>query len=563
MELSLGDLLSSHILQPAKNSAEVPQHANVRSIVVAEAEASFLDRCPQSSLVFFPRGTDASLSLEHLALLGRTRCAAVLYESHPLLASPPKRFPLPVFTLCDTCSISDAVESCYRLAFGGVQKLAELSLEAISKLSNELLNHRNESPNIIKVAAELMECPVAFTTPDFHLRHNKTVPQHHVVNPLYAEDSFNWELALHSFQASPEYYKPKLATGLSDFGISGYLHQNPYCKEQGHHIFAFPMEHGDHCYGYVFLSLTENMKMLSPEKGIKMQQILSMLKLEVIKSDKIAQTVNRYYDFLLDELLESDQTDFRKLMQKYGLVQKVIADKYCILLAGRRPRSEQGAFYELLTSQQFNILYDRLVDVLGATSFFLFERKDCLAVFLPQYLLPKTDMLKSVIDVFQEFLKEQYQGIGISDIVDTENVRQGYFQALKSLAISKQRPRNVPCHYSELGVLRFFFDRSNQLDISPLTALYREYIFPILQYDQSHGSELFPTLTTYMFCCSSPSAACSELYIHKNTLYSRLNKISALLKKNLSDSETVFNLLFGIKIHALIQAGVLPQDFAL
>ena len=56
--------------------------------------------------------------------------------------------------------------------------------------------------------------------------------------------------------------------------------------------------------------------MLPREMGMKVQQILATLKFEIIKSDAIAQTVNRYYDFIFDELIESDQTDFRKLMQK-------------------------------------------------------------------------------------------------------------------------------------------------------------------------------------------------------------------------------------------------------
>lgn len=50
------------------------------------------------------------------------------------------------------------------------------------------------------------------------------------------------------------------------------------------------------------------------------------------------------------------------------------------------------------------------------------------------------------------------------------------------------------------------------------------------------------------------------LYIHKNTLYARLNKLSQILGKNLSDSETVFNLSLGLKIQTLIQAGNLDRD---
>ena len=327
-------------------------------------------------------------------------------------------------------------------------------------------------------------------------------------------------------------------------------------------IFIFPIVDEGNCYGYLLLSLDERTDTLSPERSIKIQQILAIMKFEIIKSDEIAHTVNRYYDFLLDELVESEQTDFRKLMQKYGLVQKVIYDEYYVLIAGRTPQSTSDTFFhELLTSQQFNALYDHLVNALGTINFFLFERKDYIVTLLPKQLVSrgKPDF-ERVISLFREFLQEQYNGVGISGIVPTERVRQGYLQALKALAISQHSLNKASCYYDELGILRFFFDRSNQVDFAPLLQVYQEYIQPITDYDSRHSGDLLPTLTAYITCCASPSAICNLLYIHKNTLYARLNKISQILEKDLSDSETVFNLSLGLKIQTLIQAGILDRD---
>lgn len=64
-------------------------------------------------------------------------------------------------------------------------------------------------------------------------------------------------------------------------------------------------------------------------------------------------------------------------------------------------------------------------------------------------------------------MQEQYNGVGISGIVPTERVRQGYLQALKALAISQHSLNKASCYYDELGILRFFFDRSNQVDFAP------------------------------------------------------------------------------------------------
>ncbi len=77
-------------------------------------------------------------------------------------------------------------------------------------------------------------------------------------------------------------------------------------------------------------------------------------------------------------------------MQKYGLVQKVIFDEYYVVIAGRTPQATSDTFFHaLLTSQQFNALYDRLVTALGTINFFLFERKDYIVTMLPRQLVPK------------------------------------------------------------------------------------------------------------------------------------------------------------------------------
>ena len=68
----------------------------------------------------------------------------------------------------------------------------------------------------------------------------------------------------------------------------------------------------------------------------------------------------------------------------------------------------------------------------------IFERKDYIVTLIPKELAGKDNgALYAAVSTYREFLAEQYQGIGISDVVDTEKIRQGYLQALKALAVSR------------------------------------------------------------------------------------------------------------------------------
>lgn len=559
MDIFLQELVNNHMLPPSKRSAPVPAQMVLHSIVVYEPEKN-PGRAMHKSLLFFPHDRRRKIEKEQLDALARAQCAMVVYESDPLLRQGEGMFPLPVFQIPDTCSISKVIEECYQYVFSDIQKLAALSLDTMETLSNELLTHKNEEANLIKVSEGLLKCPVAFTTSDFHLHSEKKLPQNHIVTPLYVEDVFDWNLALKGFRVRPENYCRELATGLNHSKIGGYLYDNDYCLQQNCRIFIFPIPHKNGYYGYLFIAPDCSMEILPREMGMKVQQILATLKFEIIKSDAIAQTVNRYYDFILDELIESDQTDFRKLMQKYGLLNKPIADAYCVLIVEHSPQNFQDNLYELMVSQQFNNLYDQIVAALRSVSFFMFERKNQFILLLPQQISDAKNF--SILEtLFRDFFKERYQGTGVSDIMPTEQVRHGYFDASKALKVSQLSVDRKSTFFSELGILRFFFDRSNELDMTPICQVYSDNIIPILRYDELHGGELFSTLTAYLRSNSSPSATCTTLYIHKNTLYSRLNKISQLLGKDISDSEVSFTLMLGIKIHTLVETGVLPPDF--
>lgn len=561
MDIFLQELVVNHMLPLSKNSPPVPAQMVLHSIVVYEPEKN-KESALRNALVFFPHDTRRRLTSEQLNALAKAQCALVVYESDTLLSGGNGMLPLPVFAIPDTCSISKVIEECYQYVFSDIQKLAALSLDTMETLSNELLAHKNEEANLIRVSEDLLKCPVAFTTSDFHLHSEKKVPQNHIVTPLYVEDVFDWNLALKGFRVRPENYCSELAAGLNHSKIGGYLYDNDYCRQQNCRIFIFPIPHKNGYYGYMFIAPDCSFEVLPREMGMKVQQILATLKFEIIKSDAIAQTVNRYYDFIFDELIESDQTDFRKLMQKYGLLNKPIADAYCVLIVAHSPQNFQDNLYELMVSQQFNNLYDQVLAALGTVSFFMFERKNQFILFLPQQIVNTKRNIFSVLEMmFRNFFKEQYQGIGVSDIMTTEQVRHGYFDAAKALKVSQLSVDRKSTFFSELGILRFFFDRSNELDMTPLCQVYSDNIVPILRYDELHGGNLFPTLTAYLKSNSSPSATCAALYIHKNTLYSRLNKISQVLGKDILDSEAGFTLMLGIKIHMLVETGVLPPDF--
>ncbi|GGK29529.1 hypothetical protein GCM10010965_22970 [Caldalkalibacillus thermarum] len=63
------------------------------------------------------------------------------------------------------------------------------------------------------------------------------------------------------------------------------------------------------------------------------------------------------------------------------------------------------------------------------------------------------------------------------------------------------------------------------------------HIGAVINYDREHGTQLLPTLKTYLACQGSKQETAQQLYIVRQTLYHRLNKLEELLGKDFMSFE--------------------------
>ena len=81
-----------------------------------------------------------------------------------------------------------------------------------------------------------------------------------------------------------------------------------------------------------------------------------------------------------------------------------------------------------------------------------------------------------------------------------------------------------------------------------LTQLCHSAVLKLEAYDRKNGTELMSTLHAYLSCHTNMSEAAASLYIHRNTLAKRLEKINDLMHVDFSDAETTFHLMFSFRI---------------
>lgn len=137
--------------------------------------------------------------------------------------------------------------------------------------------------------------------------------------------------------------------------------------------------------------------------------------------------------------------------------------------------------------------------------------------------------------------------VGISNAYSSVfHMKKGFSQSEQALKIAKHlKLRNNTIFYRQMGIFRLL----NKVgDAEELRDFYTEQLGRLEEFDRLNGAKLVETLGTYIFENANMVKASRTLYLHRNTLKYRLQKIEEITGFNLQDAETRFLLMFALKI---------------
>jgi purine catabolism regulator len=147
---------------------------------------------------------------------------------------------------------------------------------------------------------------------------------------------------------------------------------------------------------------------------------------------------------------------------------------------------------------------------------------------------------------------QQDQEFGVSRVVrGLSGLREGVRQALGAWELGRRiAGRRGACYYEELGLYRLLADLR---DRDSLERFCEDVLGALLRYDTAHETELVHTLEVFFQQNSNVSQAAQVLYVHRNTLNYRLDRIAEITGVDLNDAEARLCLQLALKIHDLEQ----------
>ncbi len=106
-------------------------------------------------------------------------------------------------------------------------------------------------------------------------------------------------------------------------------------------------------------------------------------------------------------------------------------------------------------------------------------------------------------------------------------------------------------YYEKMEVFRLL---TNISDTRELEAFYQDILQPVISYDEINHSELLNTLFCYFDHANQLQETADALFIHKNTLKYRLNKLEVLLQAKLDSPDCITKIVLARNIKRLLKS---------
>ncbi len=129
---------------------------------------------------------------------------------------------------------------------------------------------------------------------------------------------------------------------------------------------------------------------------------------------------------------------------------------------------------------------------------------------------------------------------------------QSYREALDAVAITRmlqERPAGS-VFYEDMGIYQMLKSIG---DTARLIQFVQSHLGPLLAYEQAGGISLLQTLDHYLSCMGSKQETAERLFIHRQTLYHRLDKLDELLGSDYLKPERRLCLEVAIRAYDLVK----------
>lgn len=375
-------------------------------------------------------------------------------------------------------------------------------------------------------------------------------------------DCFDWKEYTRKLVPEQLQYSGTSMDNLDHETVSIYTYMTPLLASQGVRIFLFPILLHETAYGYILLCTSAGTDKLDETIVMKIQQFSLVVALQFGKQNDINTATRHFNSFLFEKLLQAENLTHEDAVHYLAPLEKKIHRRYYVLYFQSDSSSNIDSFIQ--QSNRISRFHTMVRSTLpNAKHILMFEKENAQVVLLPYpytlsdeahgYADLETDVLK-LRELYIRTLKPESIFIGISQPAELSYLSEAFRQAKLAASFLSGSRKTLPYMlYQDLGMIRYFFNHSGELDYKFLEEFIQKYVTPLEDYDRKHHTELLRTLKLFLANNGSKTETEHELFIHKNTLRARLSTINKVLGCNVDLLEDLFEIQLAFRLKHLFE----------
>lgn len=265
----------------------------------------------------------------------------------------------------------------------------------------------------------------------------------------------------------------------------------------------------------------------------------------LVSNDRLEERMHsEFLDRLLSGEINHDDSAYRQSMEKYGLLGKKAVAVIDYKFDEKYQQTENQAYHNDRVMRKMISLFERYFGKINYLN--QYNRQ---AFIISADNTEEKDIVNTIRTIYNIFIKENkhvHVRIGVGEIAQgLEGLKKSYDQ---SRIARKTINKSGVMFYKELGIyqLLFYIDDTSKID-----DYVKEILNPLLIYDKKNNQNLIDTLREYLKCGQNVSQASQNLYIHRNTMIKRVEKIEELLGCSIKNAEVTNQLYNAVKIYDL------------
>ncbi|MDY4761523.1 helix-turn-helix domain-containing protein [Streptococcus thoraltensis] len=435
---------------------------------------------------------------------------------------------LPIIFVDNDYSWSELTREIHKLS----QEQQNIQMQEIEKFHHSLLNYLSDSKSMNEL------CSIVYNMTGISL--SIINPNMEIIDASFESD---WQSQITLFKRI--LLDSEIIIGYDIHRQAVYGHSFINNQDNSYKYYQIPIIQKGKLIAHTFLKMSKD-STLSSEIIARIKSIQSIFLLRQAIFREIRQNNQRYRNLILEELLtqNTEHIQYNKDSYSLSLGSKIETNYYLVIISS--PDLEKISFIKR-ENNLHRLSEDLISKVFNNENILVFNRGSYLILLYGREQQEIKRFIDSLVHFINHNVAYNTYSIGVSNLHSYYKLDEAYKEAEQAYLFTKNNPSSSRCqYYQQLGILQLFLDDDSQLNHAMIDRLLKQYIDPLKIYDREHHTDLINTLTQFFANNLNHQTTAQKLFIHKNTLRFRLQKIEELLRIDLKQLNSILHLNLSI-----------------